>query len=86
MNRDEIINVVLEIIAKIAPDEDLTDLDPEVPLREQLELDSVDFLDMVMELRKNYGVDVPEEDYMELMTLERCVAYLGPRLKKAGTQ
>jgi len=51
-------------------------------LREQVELDSVDFLDMVMELRKDYGVDVPEEDYMELMTLDRCVAYLGPRLEK----
>ena len=82
MNRDEIIKLVLDIIAKIAPDEDLTDLDPEEPLRDQLELDSVDFLDMVMELRKEHGVDVPEEDYMELMTLDRCVAYLGPRLKK----
>ena len=83
MNRDEIINLVLEIIARIAPDVDLTDLDPEVPLREQVELDSVDFLDMVMELRKDYGIDVPEEDYMELMTLDRCVAYLGPRLEKS---
>ena len=80
MDRDGVIKLILDIIAKIAPDEDLSDLDPEVPLREQLDLDSVDFLDMVMELRKNHGVDVPEEDYMELMTLDRCAAYLGPRL------
>ncbi len=80
MTRDEVIAQILEIIAKIAPEEDLSNLDPEIPLREQVELDSVDFLDIVMELRKNHGVDVPEEDYMELMTLNRCAAYLGPKL------
>ncbi len=84
MTQDEVIARILEIIAKIAPEEDLSDLDPEVPLREQVELDSVDFLDIVMELRKNHGIDVPEEDYMELMTLDRCAAYLGPKFDKGG--
>ena len=82
MTRDEVIARILEIIAKIAPEEDLSDLDPEIPLREQVELDSVDFLDIVMELRKSYGIDVPEEDYMELMTLDRCAVYLGPKFEK----
>lgn len=41
----------------------------------------MDFLDIVMELRKLYGVQVPEEEYKELATLDGCVAYLGPKLE-----
>jgi acyl carrier protein len=41
----------------------------------------MDFLDIVMELRKRYGVHVPEEDYKELATLDGCVSYLGPKLQ-----
>jgi len=49
-------------------------------LREQLDLDSMDFLDIVMELRKKYGVEVPEADYPRLATLTSCVDYLEPKL------
>jgi acyl carrier protein len=80
MNREEIIQSVLDIVRTIAPDEDVSDLKTDVRLREQIELDSMDFLDIVMELRKRYGVHVPEEDYKELATLDGCVAYLTPRL------
>ena len=80
MNREEIQTAVLDIIQTVAPDEDLSGLKPDVKLREQIELDSMDFLDIVMELRKRYGVQVPEEDYKELATLDGCVAYLGPKL------
>ena len=80
MNREEIIHAIQDIIRTIAPDEDLSDLKTDVRLREQIELDSMDFLDIVMELRKRYGVHVPEEDYGELATLDGCVAYLGPKL------
>jgi len=80
-NRDELRALVLEIIADIAPDEDLSALDDAKPLREQIALDSMDFLDIVMELRKRYGVQVPEEDYMQLATLQGCVDYLGPKLE-----
>ena len=81
MTQDEVIIAIKDIIAQIAPDEDLSQLQPELRLREQIELDSMDFLDIVMELRKRYGVQVPEEDYKELATLDGCVAYLHPRLK-----
>ena len=81
MNREEIIQAIKDIITTIAPDEDVTSLATDVRLREQIELDSMDFLDIVMELRKRYGVQVPEEDYKELATLDGCVAYLHPRLK-----
>ena len=81
MNREEIIIAIKDIITTIAPDEDVTNLATDVKLREQIELDSMDFLDIVMELRKRYGVQVPEEDYKELATLDGCVAYLTPLLK-----
>jgi acyl carrier protein len=44
-------------------------------------MDSMDFLDVVMELRKRYNIVVPEDDYMELATLDSSVAYLEPRMK-----
>lgn len=81
MNREEIIEAVKDIIHTIAPDEELGSLATDVRLREQIELDSMDFLDIVMELRKRYGVQVPEEDYKELATLDGCVRYLAPHLK-----
>jgi acyl carrier protein len=80
MTKDEVKSVILEIIAQIAPDEDLSNLKGDVRIREQIDLDSMDFLDIVMELRKRYGIEVPEADYMELATLDGAVAYLEPRM------
>jgi acyl carrier protein len=71
--------IVIDIIADIAPDEDVTGLDDTKSLREQLDLDSMDFLDIVMELRKRHKVEVPQEDYPKLATLESCVTYLSPK-------
>jgi acyl carrier protein len=81
MTHEDIALAVKDIIATIAPDEDLSGLDPDKRLREQIELDSMDFLDIVMELRKRYGVQVPEEDYGRLATLSGCVEYLAPKLE-----
>ena len=82
MTREEIIEAIKAIIHTIAPDEDLSSLAPGERLRDQIELDSMDFLDIVMELRKLYGVQVPEKDYMELATLAGCMKYLHPLLKE----
>ena len=81
MTSEEIILAIKDIIQTIAPDEDLSELKTDVRLRDQIELDSMDFLDIVMELRKRYGVQVPEEDYKELATLDGCVAYLAPHMQ-----
>jgi len=81
MTRDEIILAVKDIITTIAPDEELSELNTTEPLRDQIELDSMDFLDIVMELRKRYAVQVPEEDYGALNTLDGCADYLQPRLE-----
>jgi len=79
MTQEEVQKIVLEIIEEIAPDEDLSSVDPSVRLRDQLDLDSMDFLDIVMELRKQHGIEVPEEDYPKLASLESCGEYLTPK-------
>jgi acyl carrier protein len=84
MTPDEVKEAVKDIIATIAPDEDLTVLDHSKLLRDQIELDSMDFLDIVMELRKRYGVQVPEEDYKELASLDSCGRYLYPKMASMG--
>ena len=71
--RAEIIN----ILADIVPDEDTSHLDDQKPLREQIELDSMDFLDIVMELRKRYRIQIPEDDYIQLATLSSRVQNSG---------
>jgi acyl carrier protein len=81
MSPAEIKEVILDILSDIAPDEDLSNLKDDVPLREQLELDSMDFLDIVMELRKRYRVQIPEDDYIELASMQSTVRYLEPLMR-----
>jgi len=83
MTRDEIKELILEIIEDIDEDAEFDGLDADAPLRDQLDLDSMDFLDIVMELRKRYKLQIPEEEYPELATLTSCVNYLEPKLKDA---
>ena len=77
----EIRTAIMEILEDIAPDEDLTNLEDEKAFRDQLELDSMDFLDIVVELRKRYRVQVPEEDYPELNSMASTVTYLTPKME-----
>ncbi|MFP6611862.1 MAG: acyl carrier protein [Pirellulales bacterium] len=81
MTTDEIRAAVIDILSDIAPDEDLGGLDDGIAFREQLEMDSMDFLDIVMELRKRYRVQVPEEDYGALASMSSTVEYLTPKLE-----
>lgn len=81
MTRDEVAQAVIDIINDILPEGDCSGIDPEKRLRDQLDLDSMDFLDIVMELRKSYKVEVPEADYPRLATLNSCVEYLEPKMR-----
>ncbi len=81
MTRDDIKDLIIEIIEDIDDEADFDNLDPDQPLRDQLDLDSMDFLDIVMELRKRYKLQIPEEDYPQLATLTSCTNYLEPLLK-----
>lgn len=78
MQPEQIRQALVSILTRIAPDEDLSNLDDATPFREQMELDSMDFLDIVMELRKQYRVQIPEEDFSHLATMRTAVTYLTP--------
>lgn len=81
MSPEEIRQAIIDILSRIVPDEDLSSIRDSVPFREQLELDSMDFLDIVMELRKQYRVQIPEKDYTHLATMDGTVSYLIPLMK-----
>ena len=80
MTKRDIETSLLNIISEIVPDEDLSNLDGTARIRDQIELDSMDFLDIIMELRKRYQVEIPEEDYPRLATMNGCIEYLEPIL------
>ena len=81
MTNEEIKETILDILSDIAPDDDLGALKDDVAFREQLQLNSMDFLDIVMELRKRYRVQIPEEDYLHLRSMQSTVDYLEPRMR-----
>jgi len=81
MGDQQIKDIVLGIIAVVAPDADLSNVKGDLRLRDQLDMDSMDFLDIVMELRKRYKIEVPKEDYVQLATLDSCVSYLAPKFQ-----
>ncbi|MBI5854355.1 MAG: acyl carrier protein [Nitrospirae bacterium] len=67
---------VIRVLGEIAPEADLATLKLDVSLRDQLDLDSMDFLNFVIALHQSLGVDIPEGDYPKLATLNGCLAYL----------
>ena len=86
MTEEQVKQIVLDIINEIAPDEDTSNLKSEVNLRDQMDLDSMDFLDIVMELRKQHGIEVPEEDYPKLASLDSCcLLYTSPSPRDLST-
>jgi acyl carrier protein len=82
MKYSEIRSYVIEIIQDIAPDSDTSTLNDQDSLSNQLNLDSMDFLDLVMELRKRHKVEIPKEDFNQIKTMECLVYYLGPQFTK----
>ena len=76
MNPDAIRAAVLRALGGVAPEADLESLQPAVGFREQLDIDSMDFLNFVIALHKDLGVAIPERDYPKLTTLNGCVDYL----------
>jgi acyl carrier protein len=82
----EIRTAVLRALTRVAPEADPQQLDPARPVREQLDLDSIDFMRFLVALRKEVGVDVPESAYAEVASIDGCVAFLAPRISpRSGT-
>jgi acyl carrier protein len=77
----EIREVVLRALNNIAPEVDLDAIDQAKSLRNQIDIDSVDFLNFVIGLHKELGIEIPDADVPKLGTLSGCVAYLQSRMK-----
>jgi acyl carrier protein len=84
MTRDEVRAVVLQALGEIAPEADLASIDPDVALREQLDLDSMDLLNVAIALHAALGIDIPEADYPKLATLAGAVDYVLAGVARAG--
>jgi acyl carrier protein len=75
----DIRTAILQSIADVAPDADLDGLDPGADLRDALDIDSMDFLNVLVKINERLGVEVPEEDYGRVRTLDALESYLGHR-------
>jgi acyl carrier protein len=83
MNQADIRRALIDALSSVAPEGDYDRLKPDRPLRDQLDIDSYDFLHVLVRLHERLGVDIPEADYQKLATLDSAVAYLAPRLGAA---
>jgi len=84
MTRDEIKSTVLGALTHVAPEIDPASIQSGVSFRDQLDLDSMDFLNFVLALHERLGVDIPEADYPRLYSLEEAVDYLASKGTAAG--
>ena len=82
----DIRDAVLHALHQISPETDLQELDPEVPLREELEIDSMDFLRFMMQINEELNVEVPEADYPEFETLKSGLKYLDLKINKPSSE
>ena len=73
---EHVTRTILRVLGEIAPEADLASLKPDVRFRDQLDIDSMDFLNFVIALHEVLHVDIPESDYPKLVTVNACVAYL----------
>jgi len=79
MTSDDIRHAVVQALTRIAPEVDATSIQGTANLRDQLDLDSMDFLNFMLALHKRFGVEIPEADYPRLGTLDGAVAYLASK-------
>jgi len=80
MTRDELDRVIREEIGNVAPDADLETLDPAADIREALDLDSMDVMNIVIALHERLDVDIPDADARKLLTLNGAIDYIGAKL------
>ena len=80
MDESTIRTTVLKVLGEVAPEADLDTVDYSADLRDDLELDSMDILNLAIGLAEATGVEVPERDYPRIVTIDGAVSYLAPRL------
>jgi len=79
MTEDQARAVVFDTLGEIAPEGEADAIDPDYELIEQLDIDSMDFLNLMLGIQRRTGIEIPERDYAQLTTLKGCVVYLVDR-------
>ena len=79
LTREQVRAAIFDTLAAIAPEVEPDSIVPDQPLREQVDLDSFDFLNVIIRLHEVLGIDIPESDYAELTTLTGAIDYLTRR-------
>jgi acyl carrier protein len=82
MSREEIADLVRGALTSVAPESESQPLEPDADFRDQMDLDSMDFLNFIIALHEATGIDIPERDYPQLASLNGCIDYLAERLEK----
>lgn len=80
MNRDELAARILALLTEVAPDVDPATVVPGLDFRDQFDFDSMDTLNFAIALNRELGVDVPEAEYSQLSSLDRCVDHLAKKI------
>ena len=80
MNREQLAARVLELVTEIAPDVEPASVIPGIDFRDQFDFDSMDTLNFAIALNRELGVDVPETEYSQLASVDKCIAYLAERV------
>jgi acyl carrier protein len=81
VNRDELRKVLLDCLSHIAPETDVAALRPEERLRDQVDLDSVDWMNFLVGVHAALGIDIPDADAARLTTLDQLIDYCAYRLR-----
>jgi len=76
MTDDDARDLIRSVLGEVAPEADLDDVGPDETIQEALDLDSIDFLNLVTGLHERTGLEIPERDYPELATVDGCIRYL----------
>lgn len=83
MNEEDIRPLIFSLLKKIAPDTEPEKLQPDDDIREQLMIDSFDFLRFIVELDKHFGIQTPEEDYGKIRSMKNLVTYISTEKNKS---
>ena len=81
MNPEQLRALILDVVGDVAPEADLGSIDPTVSFHDQFEIDSVDYLNIMMTLEARLGIAIPEADFPRLSSLDGCMRYLEPKIQ-----
>ena len=84
--QEQIRTAVLAIVKRLAPEIDPAKIIPDKPLRTQIDLDSMDWLNVLAAIHEKLGVDIPESDYGKVQTLDSIIAYLAGKIPAAAQE